>query len=502
MISNKELINIDKILKKNLKQSINQKNFDLSLRLIELSTNLQYNYSFNDTLYDKELEDGLKEIADSLFQTHEIVPQKDVILFYDFFGYDNRGLTQQYLRALQRLNKRIILVFENKNGHYKSEAILAEIENYSNKVIYYLDGDNRIEQCQSLINIILAEKPENILMHLIPWDTIAYMAFYKVKGIKRYQINLTDHTFWLGVDITDFNIEFRSYGVNLSEQLRNIPEHKNRILPYYPILSKIPFQGFDFDTEGKKIILSGSTFYKILGNNFEFLETIHKLLKLDSNLIFVFAGSGNGKAIENFITNNKLSDRIYLIGDRYDLYEVMKKVDYYICTFPFTGALMTQIAAASGLPIFPYVNPKSLFNDLKDLFYKSDLFKNIDSIDELVEDFAVEHRKEKNKDSCELSMINEEEFALNLEKIFNGENPMSFLEKRNSVLNSYQSFNELMIESENFYNPAFDSTINKYLSYSEKFKILPGYSKKVFKENKKLFLKTLYYQLTGKICVF
>ncbi|CAA7390052.1 glycosyltransferase family 4 protein [Chryseobacterium fistulae] len=502
MVSNKKLISIDQILKKNLKQSISQKNYDLALRLIELSTHLQYNYSFNKTLYDKELEDSLKTIAESLFETKSIIPTKNVVLFYDYFGYDNRGLTQQYLRALQKLNKRIVLVFENKNRHYKNEAILSEIENYNNKEIYYLEGNNRIELCESLLKIILKESPEHVLMHLIPWDTIAYMAFYSVKGIKRYQINLTDHTFWLGVDITDVNIEFRSYGLNLSEQLRNIPSHKNRILPYYPILSKVPFQGFDFDTENKKIIFSGSTFYKILGNDLEFLETIHKLLQLDDDLIFVFAGSGNGTAINQFINDNQLNNRIFLIGDRYDLYEIMKRVDYYISTFPFTGALMTQTAVATGLPVFAYVDPRSLFNDLKDLFYKSDRFKNIDHLDGLIEQFSIEHKKAKNKDSNHDLMINEDEFAENLSKIFDGENPMSFLEKREGVHDSYDSFNVLMIESENFYNPAYEKTINTYLSPQEKYKILPGHQLEYYKNyiNKaKNVAKTLYFRLAKKL---
>ncbi|MDR3024446.1 hypothetical protein [Chryseobacterium sp.] len=503
MISNKKLIHVDKILKENLKKALNQNNFDLALRLVELSSHLQYNYCFNNTLYDKELEDSLKIIADSLFKAETIIPEQDTVLFYDYFGYDNRGLTQQYLRALQRLNKRIVLVFESKNRQYKNEAILSEIENYDNKSIYYLEGNNRIELCKNLINILLVEKPQHILMHLIPWDTIAYMAFYKIKGVQRYQINLTDHSFWLGVDITDINIEFRSYGLNLSEQLRDIPKEKSRILPYYPILSKTPFQGFDFNIEGKKIIFSGSSFYKILGKNFEFLETINKLLNIDENLIFLFAGSGNSKVIEDFIHSNGLNNRIYLIGDRYDLYEVMKKADYYICTFPFAGALMTQIAAASGLPIFAYVNPECLFNDLKDLFYKSDTFKNVDNTNQLIEDFAILHKKEVSKKPYSDSMINEEEFAMNLDEILKGNNPMSFLEKRKDVSGSYQSINELMITSENIYNPDFDTTVNKYLSTAEKFKILPGYKikyyKKLLKENKILFLKILYYQITGKL---
>jgi len=500
MISNKQLIDLDIILKKNLNTSIHLKDFDKALRLIELSTNLQYNYCFNKTLYDKELEHSLQKIADHLFENVEIVPEDDVVLFYDFFGYDNRGLTQQYLRALKKLNKRIVLVFENKKRQYKNEAILAEIEDYSNHTIYYLEGNNRIELSNSLFTIIKNERPKDILMHLIPWDTIAYMVFFKLKGVTRYQINLTDHTFWLGTDITDVNIEFRSFGMNLSEQLRNIPVHKTRILPFYPILSTEPFQGFDFNSEGKKIIFSGSTFYKILGHNLEFFETILRLLKLDDRLIFVLAGSGNDKVIIDFITKHNLENRLFLIGDRYDLFEVMKRVDYYITTFPFTGALMTQIAVAAGIPAFAYVNSKSLYNGIEDLFFKSENFKHVESLDELVEKFSLEHSKAESKNSKEKeSIINEEEFAEGLGKILKGENPMSFLEKRVSIAASYQTFNELMIEIENLYNPTLESTINKYLSAKERLKIIPGYRrnyyKKVFKENKVQFLKELYYYL-------
>lgn len=500
MISNKQLISLDKILKKNLNTSIDLKDFDKALRLIELSTHLQYNYCFNPTLYDKELENSLQQIADQLFENVEIIPEDNVVLFYDFFGYDNRGLTQQYLRALKKLNKRIILVFENKKRQYKNDDILAELEAYPHKSIYYLDGKNRIELCESLFNIIQTEKPKDIFMHLIPWDTIAYMAFYKIKGATRYQVNLTDHTFWLGVDITDVNIEFRSYGMNLSEQLRNIPPHKTRILPFYPILSAEEFQGFNFNSEEKKIIFSGSTFYKVLGHDLEFFKTIHQLLKLDDNLIFVFAGSGNDNAIIDFINKNGLNNKVFLIGDRYDLYEVMKRVDYYISTFPFTGALMTQIAVAAGLPVFAYVNTKSLYNEIEDLFFKSKTFKSISSLDELVEKFSMENKKRNPPGSQETeSMINEEEFAQILGEILKGENPMSFLEKRVSIMDSYQTFNELMIETENLYNPTFESTINKYLTAKERLRIIPNYRrnyyKKVFKENKVQFLKELYYYL-------
>ena len=503
MITNKKLIHLDENLKKQLQTEIGENNFDYALRLIELSAHLQYNYAFNDSLYDKTLEDSLKLISDQLFKTETISANENTVLFYDFFGYDNRGLTQQYLRALKRLNKRIILVFENKSRHYKNEAILAEIEDYKDKNIYYLKGENRIEKCESLFKIVLEEKPKQVLLHLIPWDTIPYMVFHQIKGIERYQINLTDHTFWLGVDIIDINIEFRSYGLNLSEQLRNIPKHKNKILPYYPILSTTKFQGFDFDSNGKKIIFSGSTYYKVYGDNLEFFHTIHKLLKLDEDLIFLLAGSGNSDTITNFISENNLKEKIFLLGDRYDLYEVMKRVDYYISTFPFTGALMTQTAFATNIPIFAYVKADYLFNDLEDLFYKSINFKNISSVDELIISFSKHLKNDHVKNLKKESIINEEEFAENLEKIFDGENPMGYLEKRVRISDSHKKFNELMIESENLYNPQFENTVKIYLSHWESFKMIPKfrskYYKKLLKENKLLFLKTIYYHLRKKL---
>ncbi|AZA81728.1 hypothetical protein C1637_03890 [Chryseobacterium lactis] len=503
MLSNKKLIDLDQLIKKKLQLSINQKNYDLALRLIELSAHLQYNYCFNESWYDKELEGSLKQIADLHLATQTISPQKDVIMFYDYFGYDNRGLTQQYLRALKKLNKKIILVFENEGRYYKNEAILSEIKDYAHKEIYYLNGETRIDKAENLFNIILSVKPESILMHLIPWDTIAYLAFYKIKGITRYQINLTDQAFWLGVDITDINIGFRSYGLNLSEQFRNIPKQKNKLLPYYPILSSSSFQGFDFETKDKKIIFAGSTLYKVLGNKLEFFETIHRLLNINKNLIFVLAGSGNADAITKFIDDNNLNNRIFLIGDRYDLFEIMKKVDYYIATFPFAGALMTQIAAEADLPIFLYVKENCQYNDIKDLFYKTDNLKNFDNLDNLIENFTQEYKQGGKRISYKDSMITEAEFAENLDRIFNNENPMEFLEKRENVENSVVTYNALTLESENLYNPSYQKTIDNYLSHWEKFKIFPEYRndyyKKLLKEDKLKFAKTLYYQITGKI---
>jgi len=60
-----------------------------------------------------------------------------------------------------------------------------------------------------------------------PWDISAILAFMQMSGkMKRYQINLTDHAFWLGRQAFDFCLEFRDFGANVSRIHRNIPMRK------------------------------------------------------------------------------------------------------------------------------------------------------------------------------------------------------------------------------------------------------------------------------------
>ena len=64
------------------------------------------------------------------------------------------------------------------------------------------------------------------------------------------------------------------------------------------------------------------------------------------------------------------------------------------------------------------------------------------------------------------------------------------MEKKYDVLESYQTFNSLMIEVENLYNPVFENTINKFLTSGERFKMFQDYKLRYYK---KFLKKTKYY---------
>ena len=60
-----------------------------------------------------------------------------------------------------------------------------------------------------------------------PEDVIGTTALYSYDGqFIRYQINLTDHAFWLGSQCFDKCIEFRSYGASISKEYREIQSSK------------------------------------------------------------------------------------------------------------------------------------------------------------------------------------------------------------------------------------------------------------------------------------
>lgn len=487
-----------------IEKAIAKNDYEQALSFVELSAHLQYQYNFRSSYYDAFLEHSMSTIASRLFDQELVQGKDEKILFFDYFAYDNRGLTQQYLRALIQLGKKVIFVYEHNNRYYGNIQIQKELNEYENAQVYYLEGTTRVEKAQQLMGIVKQEQPGHIFMHISPWDTIPFLVFDRIKGIKRYQINLTDHAFWLGRGITDINLEFRSYGCNISTQYRNIPVEKSAILPYYPILSPEPFQGFDFDVKDKKIIFSGSAIYKVLGDNLEFFELVKELLSVDEQLIFVFAGSGNKEPILQFARKHHFEDRLFLIGDRTDIFEVVKKIDYFLCTFPFTGALMTQLAVINQIPSFSYVKQDYLFNDVSDLFLKKNTLYQFNNIPELVEAFKEIYFNADKKTVEENSnnTITPQEFADNLDAILKGQNPLKHTLRKFDVSEAVKVVNRYLLESENKYNPLYSQILHRFLSEQQIRTDFPRYwnyyMKQLFKENKREYVKKLLKQLFKK----
>lgn len=307
-------------------------------------------YYWNQWFTDKIIEDILMATSKELLGDLSIYSRdNNTILFYDSFGTDQRGLAIIYLKALIDLGYRI--VYLTKESQKDLQPTLSHAVREGDFEWVYIPQCTYVEKVRIISNTINTYKPSVAFMQLLPEDVAAIVAFNAYNGlIDRFQINLTDHAFWLGVNAFDYCLEFRNFGASITNQYRGISMDKLILMPYYPYIDKyIKFEGFNETLSGKKIIFSGGAFYKTLGDkDNRFYKIIDRFLDGDENAAFVFATNTYSKEPEFEALLEKYSGRCFVIKERKDLFQVMSRCVFYLNTFPFFGGLMTQYAVMAG----------------------------------------------------------------------------------------------------------------------------------------------------------
>lgn len=347
MIEKKEIENLILYIKKAIKKELSKKNFEMVLELISNAAIILYNT--NIYYEDDDLEEYLRKTADYLavekFNKTDIT---NTVLFFDGFGLNDRGLAQIYLKSLCSWKHVVYVTF---NDCLNRIPDIVNIVNSSKSHIVGIDRkpDNYISQIEQLNQIVLKEKPKYFFFYSEPDDVVATVIMNAYKGvIERYQINLTDHAFWLGSRCIDYCIEFRDYGASVSKYYRGIDENKIVKLPFYPILHKErKFQGYPFKVkDNQKVIFSGGALYKTLGGDNKYYQIVNHLLKCYDDVIFWYAGYGDDTELKKIL--NKYPGRAYHTNERSDLYQVLKHSVFYLSTYPICGGLMYQYAAKAG----------------------------------------------------------------------------------------------------------------------------------------------------------
>lgn len=322
-----------------------------SLELVVIASRLAYH--FNIFYTDINLENLLRNIVIKLFgETTDLEYRRDFYVFFDSFGWDNRGLTQQYIRALISWGVPFLYVLEDSSNVDKAKEIFSEIRAYSKAEILVLDSNlSRVQRIQKIRDIVISYRPQYVFLHIKPWSVEALGAFDRFKALEKFLINITDHAFWLGASFLDYCLEFKDYGYCLSLQKRNIPEEKLLLMPYYPIVNdKIQFQGFPVDTKGKIVLFSGGSFYKVFGANDTYFKMLERVFKDNQNIVLFYAGDGDESIFRNKLCEYGIEDKVFLLGNRPDINSLFRNCDIYIGTYPVPGALMTQLALVNQTP--------------------------------------------------------------------------------------------------------------------------------------------------------
>ena len=351
-VLNKQLEKFYKIIEK-LKTSISSAVYcgkaEKALALTSICARLLY--YINQNYADFELEEKLEDVQHLIFGNKLSGVGTNVndneIIFYDGFGIDNRGLVLIYLKALSVMG-RVTYVTSVKNNN--------KIKNIKNIItgkhqIKFIDEASNVDQIKCLKDIIDSILPKHLFLYTTPWDVVGISVFncFKNTGIHRYQINLTDHAFWLGVNAFDVCLEFRDYGAFISNRYRNIKRDKIQILPYYPIINyEKPYEGFPFEFKENyhKVIFSGGSLYKTLGANNLYYDLVRHALEKFPETIFWYAGGGDDSQLKKLSAD--YPNRVFHTAERKDLYQVLCHCYLYLSTYPMVGGLMFQYAAVAG----------------------------------------------------------------------------------------------------------------------------------------------------------
>lgn len=323
------------------------------LTIIEHIASIEYN--INRDYCEPRLMNLIYKVANKLAtDAKAYTPITNHVVFYDCLAHDNKGLTQQYIEALGRITGIELLYIHENCMPADSKSIVAQLNSLGIAIKELGDG-NYIEKCKNIKDIIEEFRPATIFFHLEPNTPLPFLAFSQYKSITKYQINLTDHAFWLGdAHFFNFIFEFRDYGACVSVEKRGFNEKQIFKLPFYPWIQSEPFKGFPLICNNKKILFSGGSLYKIEGAANTFMDIVKSILLHNDDIIFLYAGSGNLHYLKTYVENNSLQDKVLYIGNRTDIVDVFKNIDVYLDTYPFNGGLMCQLAAMNGKPILAY----------------------------------------------------------------------------------------------------------------------------------------------------
>lgn len=383
---------IIKRLKQGIEKELDNKQYCNALSLISICANVLYISNLYYT--DKMLEDSLQKISNELHinsyeKKADYNGDKDIVLFFDGFGENTRGLIQIYLKALCRYRKVVYVTYDDRKESIPDVHNILTVNNGKERYIKRKNA-NITSRIESLNKIVKEYQPVDMFFYSVPSDVVATTIMYAYDGlIKRYQINLTDHAFWLGTGCIDCCIEFREYGASISANYRGIENNKLVMLPYYPIINKQTFQGYPFpDGDTKKFVFSGGSLYKTLSKDNLYYKIVDYLLCNYRNVLFWYAGDGDESRLN--VLKEKYPDRVYHTHERTDFYEIIKRSYFYLSTYPVCGGLMFQYVAKAGkIPLtlrYDAITDDFLFEQDK-LNIQFDTYKEVvNEIDHLMKD--------------------------------------------------------------------------------------------------------------------
>lgn len=345
-------MHVDKIIEKLkiiISTQIKKNNYEIAL--IAAKTLSVIYYEYNQIYTDIGIEDELLVIKESILKKSVYKTDKKCVFFYDGFGMDLRGLAVIYARALNECGYHIVYACPS-NARGRIPHIIAEFDLDKTNIIYIEDNQSHMDKIKQINSIFMQYRPNVAFFYTYPSDVEGAIAFSNNLLTTRFQLDLTDHAYWIGLNAFDYTINGRDMGASIAHFGRGIPQNKIIKLDCTLYINKDKCNDtLPFDINTEKYIFTGGSLYKTLGDkNLYYYHTIDYILKNFIDIKFLYAGSGDSKEINKLI--DKYPKRVYLIDERPDFYELIRNCVLYLNSYPMFGGLMMRYAALAGkIPI-------------------------------------------------------------------------------------------------------------------------------------------------------
>ena len=434
-----------KKIKKIIQDYISNGKYESALTSAKVLGTLYYDY--NQLYMDSDLEEALIKISNCILKNNEFTVDKKCVLFYDGFGLDLRGWAASYVKAVSSLGYFVIYACPSA-AKGKIPHITSELDKDNSQLIYIDSNSSNIDKAKKIDSIFKNYKPNAAFFYTIPSDVAAAIAFSNNSSTTRFQIDLTDHAYWIGVNAFDYTIECREMGASLALYERGIDRQRILKLDCAPYINREKFdEPFPFDIYKNKYVFTGGALYKTLGDaNLLYYKTISYILDSFSDIKFLYAGSGDDSEILKLV--NKYPERVFYISERPDFFEIIKNSILYINSYPMFGGLMMRYAAlAHKVPItlkHDHDADGILIDQDKLGIEFEDYQKYLDEIHKLLSD---EKYRKQQEDKVQNAVINEHDFAENIKLLIEEQRTTYHFDKINKLDTS-----NFRIEYKNRYN--------------------------------------------------
>lgn len=392
------------------------KNHNTEVALQAISAGAQMAYMYNQFYTDKQLEDMLLEISQreivlKAWNKHQ--SEYKTVLLYDGFGVDRRGIAIEMCKAICKNGYKLIYVspLSKKN---KQPALENALKPYHADWRFIDKNSSYLKEIHQLKRVFDDSQPDTAFFYTTPNDVAGVVVFNALKDrCFRIQLDLTDHAFWLGLNAFDICSGGRAFSASIQHYFRGISFDRMVHLDASLFVDNCDFMGLPFNEE-ERFVFSGGALYKTLGDaEYTYYKIVEHILDNHSSIKFLYAGFGDDSQMRMLL--QKYPGRVFLIAERPDFYQIMKRCTLYLNTYPMFGGLLMRYAALAGkLPITLKHNQDSdgilIAQNERKIEYDS-YDELVQDVDKLLDNEQYRHDREKLLDGA---VMTEDCFARNI----------------------------------------------------------------------------------------